>query len=100
MFSSTGKAGGGFALESILWIDFLILELRKTPKGGALHPLHQDINRIIAKVRTRVGHPFRALKRQCEYLKTGCRALAKNRAQLFTPLALGNLFLVRRRLLA
>jgi IS5 family transposase len=33
-------------------------------------------------------------------LKTRYRGLAKNRAQLFTLFAPGNLFLVRRRLLA
>jgi IS5 family transposase len=33
-------------------------------------------------------------------VKTRYRGLAKNRAQLFTLFALGNLFLVRRRLMA
>jgi IS5 family transposase len=33
-------------------------------------------------------------------LKTRYRGLAKNRAQLFTLFALGNLFLVRRKLMA
>ena len=72
--------------------------MRKAPKGGALHPLDEDINRVIAKVRARVEHPFRVLKRQFGYLKTRYRGLAKNRAQLFTLFALGNMFLVRRRL--
>ena len=76
------------------------LELRKAPKGGALHPIDEDINRIIAKVRARVEHPFRLLKRQFGYIKTRYRGLAKNRAQLFTLFALGNLFLVRRKLMA
>jgi IS5 family transposase len=74
--------------------------MRKAPKGGALHPVDKDINRIIAMVRARVEHPFRVIKRQFGYLKTRYRGLAKNRAQLFTLFALGNLFLVRRRLLA
>ena len=34
------------------------------------------------------------------HLKTRYRGLAKNHAQLFTLFALGNLFLVRRRLTA
>jgi IS5 family transposase len=59
-----------------------------------------SINRTIAMVRARVEHPFRVLKRQFGYLKTRYRGLAKNRAQLFTLFALGNLFLVRRRLLS
>jgi IS5 family transposase len=86
--------------------------MRKAPKGGALHPVDEDINRIIAsplslgpmalqwQLRARVEHPFRVLKRQFGYLKTRYRGLAKNRAQLFTLFALGNLFLVRRRLMA
>jgi len=73
--------------------------MRKAPKGSKLHPLDERINRIIAMVRARVEHPFRVLKRQFGYTKTRYRGLAKNRAQLFTLFALGNLFLVRRRLL-
>jgi IS5 family transposase len=74
--------------------------MRRAPRGGALHPVDADINRVIARVRARVEHPFRVIKRQFGYLKTRYRGLAKNRAQLFTLFALGNLFLVRRRLLA
>jgi IS5 family transposase len=74
--------------------------IRKAPRGGALHPVDEDINRVIARVRARVEHPFRVLKRQFGYLKTRYRGLTKNRAQLFTLFALGNLFLVRRRLLS
>jgi IS5 family transposase len=74
--------------------------MRKAPKGGALDPIDVDINRIIAMVRARVEHPFRVLKRQFGYLKTRYRGLAKNHAQLFTLFALGNLFLVRRKLMA
>lgn len=74
--------------------------MRKVPKGGQLHPDDQRINRIIAMARAKVEHPFRVIKRQFGYVKTRYRGLAKNRAQLFTLFALGNLFLVRRRLMA
>ena len=74
--------------------------MRKAPKGGKLDPIDEKINRIIAMVRAKVEHPFRVLKRQFGHVKTRYRGLAKNRAQLFTMFALGNLFLVRRRLLA
>jgi IS5 family transposase len=74
--------------------------MRKAPKGGKPHPEDEKINLIIAIVRARVEHPFRVLKRQFGYVKTRYRGLAKNRAQLFTLFALGNLFLVRRKLLA
>ncbi|MDA9019774.1 IS5 family transposase, partial [Flavimaricola sp.] len=75
-------------------------DMRRAPKGGAQHPVDEDINRIIAMVRARVEHPFRVLKRQFGYINTRYRGLAKNRAQLFTRFALGNLFLVRRKLMA
>lgn len=74
--------------------------MRKAPKGGKLHRLDERINRIIAMVRAKVEHPFRVIKRQFGYTKTRYRGLAKNRAQLFTLFALGNLFLVRRKLMA
>jgi IS5 family transposase len=74
--------------------------MRKAPKGGRLDPIEADINRLIARVRARVEHPFRVIKRPFGYLKTRYRGLAKNRAQLFTLFALGNLFLMRRRLAA
>ena len=74
--------------------------MRKAPKGGELHPIDEQVNRIIAMVRALVEHPFRVIKRQFGNVKTRYRGLAKNRAQLFTLFALGNLFLVRRRLMA
>ena len=37
---------GRSALQSIPRIDCFTLELRKAPKGGALHPIDDDINRI------------------------------------------------------
>lgn len=74
--------------------------MRKAPKGGQLHALDERLNRIIAMVRAKVEHPFRMIKRQFGHVKTHYRGLAKNRAQLFTLIALGNLFLVRRKLLA
>jgi IS5 family transposase len=74
--------------------------MRKVPKGGKLHSLSETTNRIIAKVRAKVEHPFRVVKGQFGNVKTRYRGLAKNRAQLFTLFALGNLFLVRRKLMA
>ncbi len=73
--------------------------VRKARKGGRLHPHDERANRIIAMVMAKVEHPFRVIKRQFGHVKTRYRSLAKNRAQLFTLFALGNLFLVRRRLM-
>ena len=73
--------------------------MRKAPKGRKLHPVDERINRIIASLRARVEHPFRVLKCQFGYRKTRYRGLAKNQAQLYSLFGLGNLFLVRRRLM-
>ena len=91
---------GCSALQTIPRIVCLTPEPRKAPKGGALHPLNERINRVIAMVRARVEHPFRVIKRQFGHVKTRYRGLVKNRARLFTLFALGNLFLVRKRLMA
>lgn len=74
--------------------------MRKAPRGAPLRPVDEDINRIIAMVRARDEPPFRAIKRRFGHLKTRYRGSARNRARLFPLFALGNLFLVRRRLMA
>ena len=85
---------------------------RKAPKGGKLHPLDERANRIIAsplslgpmalqwQLRAKVEHPFRVLKRQFGHVKARYSGLAKSRAQCFTLFAPGNLFPIRRRLMA
>ena len=47
--------------------------MRKAPKGGELDELDEQINRIVAKVRAKVEHPFRILKRQFGHVKTRYR---------------------------
>ena len=54
--------------------------MRKSSKGGQLDPIDEEANRIIAKVRTKVEHPFRVLKRQFGHMKTRYRGLSKNRS--------------------
>jgi len=55
---------------------------------------------LIAKVRAKVEHPFRVIKRQFGHVKVRYRGLAKNTAQLHVLFALSNLWMVRKRLLA
>jgi IS5 family transposase len=74
--------------------------MRKPPRAGQLYPIDDDINRIIVKVRAKVEHPFRVLKRQSGHVETRYRGVAKNRSQLFSLFALGNPFLVGQRLMA
>jgi IS5 family transposase len=50
--------------------------MRKAPKGGPLHPTDAQINRIISKVRAKVEHPIRVIKRQFGHAKTRSSASA------------------------
>ncbi len=68
---------------------------KSTPMGAVLDKLEQTKSRIRAKVE----HPFRVIKRQFGYTKVKYRGLAKNTANLMTLFALSNLWMVRRSLL-
>ena len=62
--------------------------------------MSEFIEHLVAKVRARVEHPFRVIKRQFGYTKVRYRGLAKNGAQVATLFALSNLWMARKRLLA
>jgi IS5 family transposase len=57
-------------------------------------------NRSKSKVRARVEHVFGVVKRLWGFSKVRYRGLAKNATRAFTALALANLFMCRKRLLA
>ena len=59
-----------------------------------------EAEHLKASVRAKVEHPFRVLKRQFGYTKVRYRGLAKNTAQITTLFMLGNLWMVRRQLVA
>ena len=67
---------------------------------GELKDVSEFIEHLIAKVRSRVEHPFRVIKQQFGYTKVRYRGLAKNGAQLNVLFALSNLWMARKRLLA
>jgi IS5 family transposase len=67
---------------------------KSTPLGEILDKLEQTK----ARIRAKVEHPFRVIKRQFGHLKVRYRGLAKNTAQLHTLFALANLWMVRRQL--
>jgi IS5 family transposase len=67
---------------------------------GLLKQLHQGLEKVKAKVRAYVEHPFHILKNLFGYRKVRYRGLAKNTAQLFTLFALVNLVIAKRSLLA
>jgi IS5 family transposase len=70
----------------------------KAKSGRNLTQWQRARNHLFGKVRAKVEHVFRVLKCQFGYRKVRYRGLVKNSAQVFAPLALANLYLVRRRL--
>jgi IS5 family transposase len=68
---------------------------KSTPMGAILDKLEQTK----ARIRAKVEHPFRVIKRQFGYVKVKYRGLAKNTANLMTLFALSNIWMVRKRLL-
>lgn len=67
---------------------------KSTPMGAILDQLEQ----AKARIRAKVEHPFRVIKRQFGHVKVRYRGLVKNTAQLHTLFALSNLWMVRRTL--
>jgi IS5 family transposase len=70
----------------------------KAKPGRDLTKRQRARNRRFGKVRAKVEHVFRVLKCQFGYRKVRYRGIAKNGAQVFSLLALANLYLVRGRL--
>jgi len=70
----------------------------KAKPGRNLTVRQRARNHRFGKVRAKVEYVFRVLKCQFGYRKVRYRGLAKNGAQVFSLLALANLYLVRRTL--
>ncbi len=68
----------------------------KITLGRRLTARQRTRNRRFGKVRAKVEHVFRVMKCQFGYRKVRYRGLAKNAAQVFSLLALANLYLARR----
>lgn len=84
-------------------LDWCIAERRHRVRAlpeGELKEVSELLEHLQAKVRARVEHPFRVMKRQFGYQKVRFKGLAKNTAQVVTLFALSNLWMARKRLLA
>ncbi len=68
--------------------------------NDAIREATQDLETLKARIRARVEHPFRVVKRQFGFVKVRFRGLAKNTAQVLTLFALSNLWQARHRLMA
>ncbi len=73
---------------------------RKGSRGHPLTEAQRAVNRTKSKVRAKVEHPFRVLKRGFGFDYVRYRGLAKNTARLQVACALVNLYMARRPLLA
>jgi IS5 family transposase len=74
-------------------------DLAKLPEGRAKDKLRKA-EHAKASIRAKVEHPFRVIKRQFGLLKVRYRGLAKNTAHVVTLVALSNLWMARKRLMA
>ncbi|MEG1103117.1 MAG: tRNA dihydrouridine(20/20a) synthase DusA [Comamonas sp.] len=61
--------------------------------------VQEQLEQVKSKIRAKVEHPFRVIKRQFGHVKVRYRGLRKNTQQLHTLFALANLWMVRGRLL-
>ena len=62
------------------------------------HPISamkEQLEQVKSKIRAKVEHPFRVIKRQFGHVKVRYRGLRKNTQQLHTLFALANLWMVR-----
>jgi IS5 family transposase len=83
-------------------VDWHIAEkpsVRRARPAGEYRELCERLEHLKAKMRAKVEHPFRVIKRQFGYVKVRYRGLAKNAAQVMTLFALSNLWMMRRTLL-
>jgi transposase, IS5 family len=73
---------------------------QRTRKSGTVDEIARGKNRNKSKIRSRVEHVFAVVKRLWGFAKVRYRGLAKNATRAFTALALANIYLSRRHLLA
>jgi transposase, IS5 family len=71
---------------------------RRTRYKQRVDELERRKNRTKARVRARVEHPFRILKRVFGFVKVRFRGLKKNHDYLCAAFALVNLYMYRKRL--
>jgi IS5 family transposase len=71
---------------------------RALDKAKPLGRLQDELERVKARIRAKVEHPFRVIKRQFGHVKVRYRGLMKNTQQLHMLFALSNLWMMRHRL--
>lgn len=95
-----GAAKRPDAREGVRWNVAMRPGKRKLlDKADPVDGLVEQLEQIKARIRAKVEHPFRVIKRQFGHVKVRYRGLKKNTAQLHTLFALSNLWMVRHKLL-
>jgi len=102
VFADAGYTGAEHRVErkDIAWHVAVKRSKVKAIANEAIREATQDLETLKARIRARVEHPFRVVKRQFGFVKVRFRGLAKNTAQILTLFALSNLWQARHRLLA
>ena len=72
---------------------------KKLDESKEVDALVDELERTKARIRSKVEHPFRVIKRQFGHAKVRYQGLAKNTGQLLTLFMLANLWQVRKRIL-
>lgn len=85
--------------HSVQWQVAMRPGRRRALPDNPMGQIMRKLEETKARIRAKVEHPFRVIKRQFGYTKVRYRGLAKNTAQLQTLFALSNLWMVRRRLM-
>lgn len=63
---------------------------RQPDKADPIERITEELEHIKARIRAKVEHPLRVIKRQFGHIKVRYRGLVKNTAQLHTLFALAN----------
>jgi IS5 family transposase len=71
---------------------------RRTRYKHYVDELQRRKNRVKARVRSKVEHVFRVMKRQFGFDRVRYRGLGKNANRMFACFALVNLYITRKRL--
>ena len=86
---------------SLNWLIAMRRGLRsQLDKDHPIDSMIDQVEKIKARIRAKVEHPFRVIKRQFGYTKVRYRGLKKNTLQFTTLFALSNLWMARQHLQA
>ncbi len=103
-FGDAGYQGAHKRPDANAKVRWHVAMKRSKPKQLDMeHPVQallEKVEQIKASIRAKVEHPFRVLRQQLGYVKVRYRGLKKNTLQIVTLFALGNLWMVRHKLLA